>query len=450
MNSRVRLLGVLAGLALAGCRSDPLGSLDGVPKTMVLNLSEIALDNGSSRTVTASVVDARAVPLAEPVTFESRDPGVVTAVPDPTYQPVPATSARAVVQAVGLGVTYVVATAAGVKDSLLVVTFPVIFDGSLSGTTVAGGTELTIASTPTLKFDVATVAVRFLGFGAAPIISATTDTVKVLAPFGATPGPLTIHGLTLTYLPGVTGTLSTASSVTVTGDWVLSSTTPTGGSTLAVASTAILKFSDSTEVVHPSFGALPVISRTPDTIKVLSAYTSGQLTITNVNVTLAPGLVVSLGTVAVVQPTGDAWAGDDNWQTAPNITSLLPASGASSQILLTAGPANAAVCPEAALGFGSSGPCMMFRFTLAAPTTYNFSTDWEGGATSPDIDVYACSDSTVANFGSACFEDGGAGATSSKPQATGAFTFPAGDHWFVVEIFGGGTTKNIVTTISRP
>ena len=92
----------------------------------------------------------------------------------------------------------------------------------------------------------------------------------------------------------------------------------------------------------------------------------------------------------------------------------------------------------------------MFHFNLASGTTYNFSTDWEGAATSPDIDVYACSDSTVANFGSACFEDGGAGATGSKPQATGPFAYPAGDHWFVVEIFGGGSSGNITVTISRP
>jgi hypothetical protein len=93
---------------------------------------------------------------------------------------------------------------------------------------------------------------------------------------------------------------------------------------------------------------------------------------------------------------------------------------------------------------------MMFKFTLADTATFNFRTDWEGEAAAPDVDIYACSDSTVANFGSACFEDGGNGATGAKPQATGAFQYSAGTHYFVIETYDGPPSKNMRTTIIRP
>jgi hypothetical protein len=181
-------------------------------------------------------------------------------------------------------------------------------------------------------------------------------------------------------------------------------------------------------------------------IKVVTPFASpGVLNIGGVVVTYAPGLELKLKTSTSVTQTGDYWAKDSSWQTAPDITALLPAPGATSQMIAGPGPLNGPViCPE-----GSDGPCMMFKFTLADTATYAFTTDWEGAATAPDVDIYACSDSTVANFGAACFEDGGAGATAVKPQTTGKHTYPAGTHYFVIETFGN-PSKNYRTTIVRP
>jgi len=364
MNSRTfRRFGVLTGLALAGCHKDPLGGLDGTPNTVTLSAAVLTLNNGSSGSVTASVVDARSVPLTEGVTFATRNAAIASVSVDTSYHPVPLTSARVVVQATGLGVTYIVATGAGLLDSARVQVLPVNFNGALSSTTPKGGSILTVAGTTLLKFNPATVSVSFPSRGAANIVSKSADTVRVIVPYGSAPGPLTISGVALTYLPGVAVSLNTASSVTVTGDF---------------------------------------------------------------------------------------WAGDSSWQTAPDIATLLPADGASNFFITTTGRPNAAKCPEVALGFGSTGPCMMFHFSLADTATYSFSVDWQGGASSPDIDVYACSDSTVANFGAACFEDGGGGATGAKPQEINSFTFPAGEHWFVIEIFGGGSSDNIIVTMTRP
>jgi hypothetical protein len=367
MHSRFSgLIGVLVGLGAmtVACKSDPLSDHDGTPAAISLDFAELDLAVGATANVTASVLDGRSLALEEPVTFTSRAAGTAGVAVDPTYAPNPATSSRAVVSALAAGATYVIATGAGLTDSVKVVVLPVTFDGALSSATPTRGDTLTISSTAVLKFDPATVSVSFPTAGAATIVSKTADAVKVLVPFTAAPGPLTISGIAVTYVAGLTVTLNTASSVTA---------------------------------------------------------------------------------------SGDKWAAASSWQTAPDISSMLPASGGTSFLLSTTTSVNnGAVCPENALGFGSTGPCMMFKFTLAAPATLNFTTAWAGTASAPDIDIYACSDSTVANFGTACFEDGGAGATGSLPQTTGNHAYPAGTHWFVIEIFGGGTTASITTTITAP
>jgi len=251
------------------------------------------------------------------------------------------------------------------------------------------------------------------------------------------------------------GGLTDSATVTVlptsfTG--TLSSTTPQGGSTLKISATALLKFNtDSIKVTFGGGRVAPIVFKSADSVKVLVPFSpAAKLTVAGINVTYVPGLIVTLQTSATVTQTGNFWAASNSWQTAPDISSLIPAAASSSRMIAGTVPANAAVCPEVALGFGSTGPCMMFKFVLAAPTTINFTTDWEGTAANPDVDIYACADSTVANFGTACFEDGGAGATGSKPQATGNHVYPAGPHWFVIEIYDGTPSPNYNVTISRP
>lgn len=355
---------LLAGFAVA-CRKDPTASGVGAPAEVILDFSALRLSQGDSATIEAKIVDNRLTPLEGDITFASCDAATATVVPNAAFDPRPPTSAQAIVHAVGANVGCVTASAQGAKpDTVNLVVLPTSFNGAVSTSTPLGGQIVSIASTSLLKFAPAGVSVSFGSYGVLPIVSATSDTVKVSVPYGGAPGGLTISGIAPTYVTGSTFTLPSAAGIT--------------------------------------------------------------------------------------SISGDFWAADNSWQTAPDITQYLPAPGKHSGFILTVGTPNASVCPEAVLGFGSSGPCMMFRFTLADTASYNFSVNWEGGALTPDIDVYACSDSTVANFGSACFEDGGAGATGSKPQATGAHTYPAGDHWFVVEDYdNSSSTVNITVTISR-
>jgi hypothetical protein len=235
----------------------------------------------------------------------------------------------------------------------------------------------------------------------------------------------------------------------------VSTSTPAGGTILSIASTSVLKFNPAqVAVAYGSYGDLPIVKATTDTVKVSMPYgvSPGEMTISGIAPTYVTGQTFALPlSPAITISAGDYWSGDASWQTAPDITPYLPASGGTSGYILTMGTPNAAVCPEAVLGFGSSGPCMMFHFSLPDTATYNFTVSWEGSALAPDVDVYSCADSTVANFGAACFEDGGAGATGSLPQSTGDFQYPAGDHWFVVEVYDNSTpTVNITVTITRP
>ena len=122
MNRRLLgTLGVMAvlGAPLAGCKSDPLSDLDGTPAAIVKQFSQIHLAVGDSTTFTASVVDGRSTPLAEPITFSSGAPAV-TVSNDPTYVRVPATSQRAKVRAVSADTTYVIIQGGGLRDSVRV------------------------------------------------------------------------------------------------------------------------------------------------------------------------------------------------------------------------------------------------------------------------------------------------------------------------------------------
>lgn len=235
-------------------------------------------------------------------------------------------------------------------------------------------------------------------------------------------------------------------------DGNLSVTSGNPNDTVTISSTAELKFD--TSLVAVTFGgaaAGTILSKTPDQLRVLVPWgDAGPLTIDGVNVTYVPGLRASLATAASFTPSAtNPFAGASSWQTAPDITGRLPAAaGQTSSLIVTRGADNVAVCPE--LSFGSAGPCMMFRFTLAAATSLNFTADWEGTAAAPDVDIYVCADTVVANLANDCFVDGGSGATGAKPQTTGDDTYAAGTYWFVVEVYDGAGPRNAYVTIAQP
>jgi hypothetical protein len=118
--------GVLAVVALSvgNCKSDPLSDLDGIPAAVVANFSYLEVPIPDTLPITVAVVDGRSTPLAVPVTFSTCNAIITTAV-DPSYHPIPATSARVLVTAVTYGTSCVIAEADGVADTVQISTFPV-------------------------------------------------------------------------------------------------------------------------------------------------------------------------------------------------------------------------------------------------------------------------------------------------------------------------------------
>ena len=116
------MLGVTAALLVAagGCNHDPLADLDGKPTAIVKQFSQIHVAIGDNATFTASVVDGRLTPLAEPITFTATGTGFTVA-PDDTYKPPTPTSSRAKVTGTGAGSGYVIIQGAGLSDSVQII-----------------------------------------------------------------------------------------------------------------------------------------------------------------------------------------------------------------------------------------------------------------------------------------------------------------------------------------
>jgi len=244
------------------------------------------------------------------------------------------------------------------------------------------------------------------------------------------------------------GGISDTASVTVlptafTG--ALSSTTPKGGDTLVIAATPLLKFDTTADTVTTAAGLVaPIVYESAETLKVLVPFgPPSKFTITGINITYVAGLRVPLKTSAVITQTGDFWAGDTNYTTAPTIP--VPITTGKTNVVTDLDAANGPHCAE----FGppspnnSIGPCVIYKFTLADTTTLSFSTEWNSGG---DMDTYVCDATGLAG----CFESGGGGAGSSNPEVIPKFKYSAGTHYFVVEQFRGPTPANISVTVTHP
>jgi hypothetical protein len=226
----------------------------------------------------------------------------------------------------------------------------------------------------------------------------------------------------------------------------LSGTTFVAGDTLTLTSTNVLKFDTATVAVTFGGGALGfIVSKTPDVVKLLVPFsTPAPLSIAGINVTYVPGLITTLQTSDTVTQTGDQFVNSDTgYASAPTIA--IPAAGETVKFLTNFGVANGPRCAE----FGppapanSIGPCVIYKFTLAAPTALTFTTSWP---TTGDMDTYICGAAGL----SACFEGGGSGAGASNPEIISSFSYPAGTHYFVIEQFRGPQPTNLYVTITQP
>jgi len=234
----------------------------------------------------------------------------------------------------------------------------------------------------------------------------------------------------------------------------LSSTTPKGGDTLVIASTAQLKFNPAAVTV--TFGGNNrgiVVSATADTVRVLVPFSGpAPLSIAGVLVTsYSPPLAVTLATSSSVTQTGDFWApGDTGYASAP--TFPLPAATDQSLQYITQLPGilNDANCAEGTAG-GGLGMCTIFTYTANGTDSLEFKVNWTPPTVSAtdvsDIDIYSCGSAGVA----ACFEGGAAGAAGATVKTPEVFTIKpsAGVHYLVIEKYSSGENANVTVTLTK-
>jgi hypothetical protein len=232
----------------------------------------------------------------------------------------------------------------------------------------------------------------------------------------------------------------------------LSSTTLEGGDTLTIASTSLLKFDTATvAVTFEGGGPGVVVSKTPDTIKVLVPFgTAGPATIDGIDVTYVPGLVITRATEQAITQTGDLWAGDTAYTTAPTLP--LPTVTGQAFQYLTMLPTidNDAHCGEGT-GGGATGKCTIFKYVANGTDSLRFSVNWtpptDAASGDADIDIYSCTSAGVAG----CFEGGAAGAAGATGKTPEVFTIKpsAGTHYLVIEQFTSGEDPNVFITITK-
>jgi hypothetical protein len=308
-------------------------------------------------------------------------------------------------------------------------------------------------------------------------VTSTAPTIFTVAPDSASPSA---EGARSTWLitaraPGeaklvaTTGGVSDTATITVllpALPLAISDTSPAAGERMTVRATPTHKFTAGTEVLFG--GGVPGLIHylVADSVVVVAPFgsTAGPLTLTHVNVLYHAGLVQDLPTTRNVAVTGDLWPRtDSSYATAPDAFSIipLPAVGDSVHTITNfdTGLDNNAQCGEAYdPTSGSSGPCVIYKFTVAGPDSLNllFRVDWD---TDGDIDAYVCRAPNA--DGSSCnFEGGGSAASGRQPEylrnllVSGVrtptpFKYPPGDHYFVLELFGGAKPANVYWTIYR-
>lgn len=206
---------LLAGTALA-CHNDPTAEGVGSPFAVVLDFSQLTLDQGTSAQVVARIVDSRFTPLTGDITFSSCNAAATVAL-DPTFVPEPPTAKRATIAAVGADAGCIVASAAGAKpDSVSLIVLPTSIAATPSATNLQVGGTVTLTVSGALQFS-ADANISFGGSLGEVISQTATDlTVRIPVPDAAVAGPIDVSGVDVTYVPGLTVTLPTDASFTVT------------------------------------------------------------------------------------------------------------------------------------------------------------------------------------------------------------------------------------------
>ncbi len=150
------LLGVMAALAAAaGCKKDPTADLAGTPTAIQAEFATLGdtltFTPGNTGTFTAWVIDARFTRLVSDISFGACDATKASVAADASYNPVPATSSRAIVSAVSPGNTCAVVSSGSLKpDTVTILVARLIPTLSTTATPSSGTVGVTVNDKATL------------------------------------------------------------------------------------------------------------------------------------------------------------------------------------------------------------------------------------------------------------------------------------------------------------
>jgi len=230
------IIGALAVATLVGsCKEDPTASNAGGARTIIANPNPVVASVGANGSFLAAVYDALLNPVPATFTATSSDPTVATVVLDPVNPDPNGTRQRFTVTGLKPGRSLIqVAQASGgnlsVVDTANIA--PIVFDGTISNLTPAGGSTITITSTSLLKFSSSPV-VTFGNGVVGAVANKTADLLTVIAPF-ADAGRLKIDSIAPTYIATNQYSLNTVGTVTQTGDFWIGDSSATTAPTLAL------------------------------------------------------------------------------------------------------------------------------------------------------------------------------------------------------------------------
>lgn len=350
MNVRIPGLIVLAALAgAAACKDNPTSSGSGTPTQVIANFASLNLNGvGATGTFTAYIVDSRLTPLPGQITFSTCDATTATIANDGSYQPVPATSMRAIVTATGLNKTCLIASASGVKaDTVMVTVFPVTFPGTLSGPANPKPSTIAVLKTgvPTLQFDTSKVAVSFGQEKIRALLLSKSPDSLVLAIPQFSRDSLRVAGVVVTYsgqTVSLAGAPITAGTDVFTGDssWAiafdLTSSLPASGSSITIYPAELIKANpvhcpEAVAFGPPSVGPCLIFKMTfaaPTTLNITTSWPSPggavggknpDIDIYTCSDTVSAGWKVFLGGTCPAEDNGNA-STTANPETTGNVT----------------------------------------------------------------------------------------------------------------------------------
>ena len=438
MNRLVRGSVILAAVAMVGA----CGGLDtdGIDQTaeLVADPSVVFVANTDSQAVFVEALNDLGQQLEGNFTVTTVGAGLVVN-EDTAFAPRPGvgelpTRVRYFVRAVDpttfVNTSFTI-TANGQSITIPVLITPANLNITFSNPTPVLGETVTLTApanmrfTPasTITFGTGTTALTALVTG----LSADSTQISFLLPPNINDQTGTVTNVVVTYLPGQLFTLTTTGTATTPTVAAIPSTvsdaTPNINDSVTVTLSAPYKFITGSTI---TFGGKPAIivsisadSSTARFIPYPGAAGATSLILAGLGPQPLPALPTSATlTMATELPGTDALA------TSPFIP--VPSVSGQTVTIVDAGPfaTGPAIC-SGTLG----GPCRIYRFTVAAPTTLTFTATWQG---TTDLGIYFSTTGTNVVVTTGC-DSKGAAAAGQPETCTG--TFAAGTYYLVNDSF---------------